>query len=131
MEVGILLVSLYLGYFLFDYLKEKNIDRKIRKYDEAHIDEEIEEPIIIDRDKILSRKEWYHTVYLQSDHWKKTRKTALQRADYKCQLCGRRNLKLNVHHNNYENLEHEHMSDLIVLCDDCHTIHHKYNEKIS
>ncbi len=57
--------------------------------------------------------------YLQTDHWKKTRKKALYKADYKCQLCNSKE-KLNVHHKTYENRGCEKSEDLIVLCEECH-----------
>ena len=61
--------------------------------------------------------------YLQTEHWQQTRKEALRRANYRCQLCGNRG-KLNIHHNNYENLYNEKDSDVIVLCGDCHEKFH-------
>lgn len=66
--------------------------------------------------------------YLKTEHWKKIKKEALERADFKCQLCNKRNLPLHVHHNNYENLGHEKPSDIIVLCKTCHEKHHDINQ---
>jgi len=61
--------------------------------------------------------------YLASDHWKETRKAALARAKWKCQLCC--SFKdLNVHHRTYANLGHEEDCDLTVLCRDCHAKFH-------
>lgn len=65
-----------------------------------------------------------YSEYLKSEHWQKTRKRALSRAKYKCQLCGNKNEKLNVHHNTYENLGNEKNEDLIVLCESCHSKFH-------
>lgn len=62
--------------------------------------------------------------YLKTDHWQTIRKNALSRAGYKCQLCSNKNLRLNVHHNNYRNLWHETPQDLIVLCEKCHKKFH-------
>lgn len=61
--------------------------------------------------------------YLNDDHWKKTRSEALDRAGHRCQLCCSK-IKLNVHHNNYDNLWHEDPKDLIVLCRYCHAKFH-------
>lgn len=69
-----------------------------------------------------SRKEWYQK-YLRSDHWQETRKKALKRAGYKCQVCGC-NKNLQVHHNTYKNIWHEDPTDLVVLCYKCHKIFH-------
>jgi hypothetical protein len=65
--------------------------------------------------------------YLRTDHWKKTRKNALHRANYKCQLCSSKE-DLNVHHNTYENRGQEKDEDLIVLCQKCHAKHHNKSE---
>lgn len=65
-----------------------------------------------------------YDLYLMSKHWKKTRRKAIKRADYKCQLCGTRKDTLQVHHNSYKNLYWEKKSDLIVLCRKCHAKHH-------
>ena len=58
--------------------------------------------------------------YLKSKHWKRTREKALKRYGYKCMICSRKD-NLNVHHNTYKNLRHEHKNDLVVLC----SYHHK------
>lgn len=62
--------------------------------------------------------------YLKTYDWNETRKIVLKEANYKCQLCGAKNVKLNVHHNTYENIGHEYREDLVVLCDDCHKKFH-------
>jgi 5-methylcytosine-specific restriction endonuclease McrA len=64
--------------------------------------------------------------YIQSPEWKLRARLARERAHYHCQLCATRgnDHTLQVHHNNYERLGNELDSDLIVLCDDCHSKHH-------
>ena len=62
--------------------------------------------------------------YLKTYDWNEARKNALNKSKYKCQLCGKKNIKLNVHHNTYENLGKEKEEDLIVLCDKCHEKFH-------
>ncbi|MDU2670579.1 MAG: hypothetical protein E7C49_01080 [Clostridium sp.] len=71
----------------------------------------------------LSKKEIYHE-YLKSKSWIKKRNKALKRAGYKCQVCGY-NKNLQVHHNTYERIYHEHKQDLVVLCWKCHATFHK------
>lgn len=66
--------------------------------------------------------------YLKTYDWNETRKTVLKETNYKCQLCGAKNVKLNVHHNTYENIGNEHREDLIVLCDDCHKKFHNIEQ---
>lgn len=65
--------------------------------------------------------------YLQTEHWKETRKGALKRAGYKCQLCNS-DLMLQVHHRTYERRGNEQARDLIVLCQRCHKDFHKVDE---
>lgn len=64
--------------------------------------------------------------YLQTAEWQETRKQALKRAHYKCQLCNREG-RLNVHHKTYEHRGQELNSDLIVLCENCHG---KFHDKL-
>lgn len=61
--------------------------------------------------------------YLEHDYWHNIRIRKLKEADFKCQLCGNKD-KLNVHHNNYNNLFMEKANDLIVLCESCHKKFH-------
>lgn len=62
--------------------------------------------------------------YLQTDHWKTTRRQAIRRAKFSCQICNARDTLFNVHHRTYERLGMEHWTDLIVLCESCHTLFH-------
>lgn len=69
-----------------------------------------------------TRKEVYYE-YLKSRRWKIKRNRALKRAGYKCQVCAcTKNLQ--VHHNTYKHIFHEHKTDLVVLCRKCHTTFH-------
>ena len=67
--------------------------------------------------------------YLQSNHWKETR-TAKVNSITHCQICFTTK-KLNVHHKHYERdgvsiLFNESEIDLLVLCNSCHSLWHKY-----
>jgi 5-methylcytosine-specific restriction endonuclease McrA len=64
--------------------------------------------------------------YLRSPAWRATARKALERASYKCQICGadRWLTRLDVHHNSYERLGREPPEDLIVLCRHCHKLFH-------
>lgn len=64
-----------------------------------------------------------YTDYLKSPHWKAIRQKALKRAGYKCQLCSETK-NLQVHHNTYERLGCEYLTDLTVLCNKCHKHFH-------
>jgi hypothetical protein len=75
---------------------------------------------------ILARRPKHSAQYkahLRSPAWARIRAAALARAGYRCAFCGqdRNELRrigrhLEVHHNSYERLGHEHPEDLTVLC---------------
>ncbi len=44
----------------------------------------------------------------------------------RCQVCGRSDVPLEVHHNNYDRLGEELLEDLVVLCRDCHQLYHDH-----
>jgi 5-methylcytosine-specific restriction endonuclease McrA len=74
----------------------------------------------------MTRFSLQYVSYITSDAWRTRRKRALQRAGYRCQLCGEafapRSGRLQVHHNSYENLGNERDEDLTVLCVYCHLV---------
>jgi 5-methylcytosine-specific restriction endonuclease McrA len=63
--------------------------------------------------------------YLQSPEWQVTRKRAMKRAGFRCQICNAYGVRLNVHHRTYERRGYEENQDLIVLCEGCHSIFHE------
>lgn len=67
--------------------------------------------------------------YLQSPHWLAVRKSALERAANRCQVCGATSA-LQVHHVTYENLGAEKPEDLTVLCKTHHELFHKSTGRI-
>lgn len=67
--------------------------------------------------------------YLRTEHWEKTRKQQLETARYKCRVCNAAGVELHVHHRTYENIGSEREEDLVVLCEECHTLFHE-NRKI-
>ena len=69
-----------------------------------------------------------YPAYLKTEHWNKVREAALERADYRCQLCNS-NQSVQVHHRTYENIGAERDCDLFVLCDECHEDFHKIKEE--
>ena len=58
--------------------------------------------------------------YLKCEWWIALRKYMLKRTGYRCSLCKKRNVQLQVHHWTYLRLWCERDEDLAVLCDDCH-----------
>ena len=65
--------------------------------------------------------------YLKSDDWQHVRKIKLQFADHLCEQCRRPaspGNPLDLHHLTYERFGHENLTDLRVLCRQCHqTVH--------
>ena len=68
--------------------------------------------------------DWYAT-YLESDLWARTRDLALEYYGPSCCLCNKETTRINVHHRTYERIGRERLSDLIVLCRDCHARYHR------
>jgi len=63
--------------------------------------------------------------YLESEHWQAMRKRAV--ADQLqtlgsnfCAQCSAKNTELHVHHLTYERLKKEVLSDLTIICKQCH-----------
>jgi len=61
--------------------------------------------------------------YLKSDQWKMMRAGLIYIRGSKCENCGNTE-KLEIHHLNYNNIFKEKMSDLKILCRDCHRKEH-------
>jgi hypothetical protein len=73
----------------------------------------------------LSKREWYRTVYLYSDHWWELRTRKLNEAGRFCVSCdGEQNLQ--VHHKRYRSIFNVELSDLEVMCKKCHKAEHAY-----
>jgi hypothetical protein len=63
--------------------------------------------------------------YLKSKHWQRFRLKALKQHGKHCMLCGEDNIPFfHVHHLTYDNIGHELMEDVVVLCPLCHSIVH-------
>lgn len=67
-----------------------------------------------------------YKLFLRSTYWKKLRQVVISRDKRWCVIC-KRSDKLHVHHLTYEHhlSEHEHLEDLITLCEDCHNKEHE------
>jgi 5-methylcytosine-specific restriction endonuclease McrA len=76
------------------------------------------------RERLRDLKTMPYRDYLQSDEWKTTRRRALKRAQFRCQVCNKGE-SLNVHHRTYERRGEERNDDLLVLCQPCHEIFHR------
>jgi 5-methylcytosine-specific restriction endonuclease McrA len=74
-----------------------------------------------------------YRIYLQSAQWQRLRNAVIARSVAgdpnanvhlgKCEVCGYRPWRtgvLQVHHLTYANLYHEHLTDLQLVCPNCH-----------
>lgn len=73
----------------------------------------------------IAAKHHYRFKYLKSEHWSNLRIEKLASVDACCKNCGRRDLSNDVHHLNYRNLYDVTLSDLVVLCRECHDLAHE------
>lgn len=64
-----------------------------------------------------------YTIYIDSDKWRCVREQKIFEAGNKCFNCESRN-NLQVHHHSYNSLGNEAMTDLTVLCSECHLLLH-------
>lgn len=72
---------------------------------------------------MLTNNQINHRAYLASDLWKETRAKAIEHYGNICNSCG--GFGFDVHHKNYERANGgELMSDLEVLCRECHDARH-------
>lgn len=74
------------------------------------------------------RRRTEYNLYLKSDAWRSFRKVALAHANYKCSDCGSKD-NLEVHHEHYKTFGFEKLSDVKVLCRECHKQRHTYKNK--
>lgn len=64
-----------------------------------------------------------YSAYLRSPEWAKRRDEAIARVGGRCQGCSSTD-RLEAHHLTYERVGHERPTDLMVLCDLCHSHEH-------
>lgn len=63
--------------------------------------------------------------YLKSIVWHNIRNKKLIEVEHTCQICYSKN-DLEVHHRTYKRIFREKMSDLTVLCRNCHQLYHTH-----
>lgn len=68
-------------------------------------------------------KREYQDYVRYNANWKSVRRKK-HHLQHTCQCCGSRET-LDIHHKTYENLGHEKLSDLQVLCRECHYVWHE------
>ena len=60
-----------------------------------------------------------YTAYMQSEKWKRRKARLYNKRGHACERCGS-TWQLEVHHKNYDRLEHELDDDLLIVCVNCH-----------
>lgn len=73
--------------------------------------------------KFIDYFEW-----MKSPAWRQIRNRKMKESGYKCELCGSAK-NLHVHHITYENIGHEPLDDLLVVCNKCHKKLHEEDFK--
>ncbi len=64
--------------------------------------------------------------YLKTRHWKSIKQAVFESRVYECTKCGV-GKNLHIHHLTYDRVGKERLSDLIYLCETCHSeVHSKY-----
>lgn len=79
------------------------------------------------RDRLTELRTMPYRDYLRTTEWRRTRAAALHRAAQACSLDVTHTAGLEVHHRTYERLGEELPGDVVVLCRECHRIHHAHH----
>ena len=140
MEITIILIVVYI-FFYFSSRKESNaFDKAVnsRPKSEPYIwkDKESTASTRIKWDYIPPIESRPHLgnmfmsakdkqLYMRSDQWKSLKSQVLTIQNNQCKLCGS-SYDLHLHHLTYERLGDEKMSDLAVLCSQCHQLQHDH-----
>lgn len=69
-----------------------------------------------------------YSEYLQTEHWSRVRSRAMAFAKYRCQVCNAGECELHTHHRTYDRIGEERDDDVIVLCEQCHTLFHQHRQ---
>lgn len=74
------------------------------------------------RKKIITER-WVgdYRAYLRTPHWQDVRRRYwASKMPKRCAVCGRTDTPLDLHHRTYKRIGNERLSDLILLCRQCH-----------
>ena len=84
-------------------------------------------PIFLQMVGVTNRVDMKYEEQIKDPKWQRKRLEILQRDGFRCQMCGREDKPLHVHHLHYlegHKIWDYHNSDLITLCEDCHRREH-------
>ena len=77
-----------------------------------------------DEDSVAYLKRMPYKKYLRTKHWRRTRTKRIAMSGYKCDECGLRTNRFEIHHKTYKRRGEEKMKDLLTLCRSCHRAKH-------
>jgi DNA repair ATPase RecN len=109
------------------WLKKHNEFQRLHHIFRKHVDEARVQ--LKKKTNAWNIQQWYYG-YLESRMWLKKRDWILNRANNKCEECGKEGEKLYVHHKTYERVGYEEPTDLIAVCKKCHGLLHGKNPKL-
>jgi hypothetical protein len=101
---------------------------KLKEQEQARQHEEWRQKQLDHDTRLRELRAMPYPEYLESPEWQDIRKRKLKQARYKCELCNATGT-LDVHHRTYERRGDERLSDLIVLCRECHSKHHAKDQE--
>jgi 5-methylcytosine-specific restriction endonuclease McrA len=87
--------------------------------------------VVPDEVRLTELRSMPYREYLRSPEWRRTRAAALHRAGSQCSFDATHPGPLHVHHRTYERLGSELAADLLVVCEECHRVHHAYHGRPS
>lgn len=68
--------------------------------------------------------------YIHSPRWRAVKQRFLSsKLRQDCYVCHRWDVPLDLHHKTYKRLFHEKLTDLMLLCRECHKLVHEYNRR--
>ena len=68
-----------------------------------------------------------YQAYLRSSEWQVKRKLVLDYYGNRCAVCNSP-VRVDVHHRRYDNIGSERFTDMITLCEVCHSLFHRMVE---
>ena len=74
-------------------------------------------------ERIVELRAMPYAEYLKTPEWQAKRVSVIRFYCARCQICNSP-MKFNVHHRTYERIGEERLSDLVLLCRDCHKLFH-------
>ena len=138
MEITIILIVVYIFFYFSSRKKSNAFDKAVKSRPKPILFEDKESiastcikcnytPPIESRPhlgnmfmSVIDKK-----LYMRSDQWKKLKSQVLTIQNNQCKLCGSP-YDLHLHHLTYERLGDETLSDLAVLCGQCHQTQHDH-----